>query len=469
MMLSTLASVLFLVSQADADRPWTLLIYGAADNNADGPILGFLGGVRTAINDDPGFEIILFLDRSDKYSTDKQSLGEDFTGARLYRVRRDRAERLAGDEEFPEITLQSEYEANSADPENLRKFIAFGKAHFPAQHYALIIYSHADGRTMCPDESAGADMGIAQVSDVLTEEESVDFLGLELCNMGGIEVAYQWRPAPGRFGADVLLAIPNAGPPLDWNRIFDRCHTPGHVDAGERTIDPAKLSAEQLGILAIEEGYAGRRNAQKQHPDREASNFESAGCYDLRRAQEVKDAVDAFARELAKANAKEIMKELRGPGPRGIAMNYVHDDLTDRPYVDLHDLLRRATQCAELTAGARDAAAAAMTKVDAFVLASFAMDGYRGFEPGKNGVFIVFPIGDEPVPQVFGSPSRRWRQFLWYTPNAGDPKSKIYGSWAWCRDGAKPDDGIVENWFELLDCWFDDPAAGAGGCNRYVW
>jgi hypothetical protein len=87
-------------------RPWTFLIYGACDNNAedDGNFFRFLDGVRSAFADDPGIEVVLFLDRSDRYSTNATSLGEDFTDARLYRVRSGRSERLAGGNEFPEIT-----------------------------------------------------------------------------------------------------------------------------------------------------------------------------------------------------------------------------------------------------------------------------------------------------------------------------------------------------------------------------
>ena len=170
-------------------RPWTLLIYGAADNNADGPILEFLNDLRQAHANDPGLEMILFLDRSEGFSTDATCLGEDFTDARLYRLRMDTAERLSGGEEFPEITLDSTYEADSADAENLRKFVAFGKRHFPAERYGLMIYSHADGQAMCPDEESGREMGIAELTATLSEEHAVDFLALELCNMSGIEIA----------------------------------------------------------------------------------------------------------------------------------------------------------------------------------------------------------------------------------------------------------------------------------------
>ncbi|MEQ1894786.1 MAG: clostripain-related cysteine peptidase, partial [Planctomycetota bacterium] len=230
-MILTLFTTAFLTAQAPAAaptgalHPWTVLVYGGADNNADGPILEFLDQVRKAIDDDPGIELLLLLDRSEKFSDDATMLGEDFTGARLFRLRKDSAERLSGGEEFPELTLTADAELDSADADNLRRFIRWGKRVAPAQRTGLMIYSHASGSTMCPDEQSGRDMGIPELSRVLGAEESLDFLALELCNMGGIEISYQWRPEPGRFGADVLLAIPNAGPPLDWDRAFARIRT----------------------------------------------------------------------------------------------------------------------------------------------------------------------------------------------------------------------------------------------------
>jgi hypothetical protein len=56
-----------------AERPWTLLVYDAADNNADGPILYFLDQVRKAIDDDPGIELVLYLDRNAGRRTSRPS------------------------------------------------------------------------------------------------------------------------------------------------------------------------------------------------------------------------------------------------------------------------------------------------------------------------------------------------------------------------------------------------------------
>ena len=164
---------------------------------------------------------------------------------------------------FLKSPRRSDVKLNSADASTLQRFIAWGKANYPAQHYGLLIYSHADGRSMCPVDRTGDQMGIAELTDKIGVKERVDFLALELCNMGGAEIAYQWRPGNGRFEADVLLAIPNAGPPLDWHRAFNRIRSPGHDPIGGPAVDPAKMTAVDFGKLVIEEGHRGRQAFRK--------------------------------------------------------------------------------------------------------------------------------------------------------------------------------------------------------------
>jgi clostripain len=441
-----LAATSSAVAQSDsAKRPWTILVYGAADNNADGPILEFLKKVRVAIDDDPGIELLLFIDRSDKFSRDATHLGEDFTGARLYRLRKDSAQRLSGGTQFPEITLDKEVELDSSDAANVQKFISWGKAHYPAQRTMLLIYSHADGRTMCPDEHSQRDMGIAELTVKVGVENRVDVVALELCNMAGIENAYQWRPGNGRFEADVLVAIPNAGPPLDWERAFARIRTPGHDPENGPPIDPAKMTAADFGTLVVEEGHKGRIEAEQ---DRSRPSEESAACLDLRVAADVKKAVDGLSVALANSDSKNLFLSLRGKAEDG-AICYARDGA----YPDLYELCARAARSNTIAPDVRNAATRTMETLDRFVISSFGMSAYRGFEAGKHGVFIVLPPADA-----------KWRQFAWYTPLPGEAKN--YGRWSFLADGATRGNGIVENWFELLDSWFDE-ASDSGGANGY--
>ena len=71
------------------------------------------------------------------------------------------------------------------------------------------------------------------------------------------------------------------------------------------------MSAADFGKLVIEEGHRGRQASEKSG---RARSKESAGCYDLRKAGEVKKAVDALAVALSKAESKNILLELRKGG-----------------------------------------------------------------------------------------------------------------------------------------------------------
>jgi clostripain len=419
------------------------MVYGAADNSADEPLVGFLNKVRRAIDDDPGIELLLFIDRSVKHRRVPTYLGEDFTGGRLYRLTKDKVERLAGNSQMPEITLDKDVEVDSADAKYLQQFIAWGKAHYPAERYGLMIYSHANGRSMCPDDQSHNEMGFAELCDKAGVAERVDFLGLELCDMGGIEIAYQWRPGTGGFETDVLLAIPNAGPPLDWDRAFARIRTPGHESRSGVALNPETMTAVDFGKLIIAEGHLGRQAAEK--AGRHVAQ-ESAGLYDLRQAEGVKTAVDALSVELAKADARDVVLELRGKGAKDGTMAYQPEGTN----VDLYDLCRRIADCDRLPERVRERAEGVMAALERCVLASFGMSGYKGFEGGKNGVYIVLPPDKAGFSQLRG----------WYTPAEGGDKST--GRLTFLRDGATSGNGVVENWFELLAFWFGEPSERQG-------
>jgi hypothetical protein len=57
---------------------WTILLYEAVDNSADDHFVDFTDQVRRAIDDDPGIELALFIDRSDRHKKRATFLGEDF-------------------------------------------------------------------------------------------------------------------------------------------------------------------------------------------------------------------------------------------------------------------------------------------------------------------------------------------------------------------------------------------------------
>jgi uncharacterized protein (TIGR03067 family) len=91
----------------------------------------------------------------------------------------------------------------------------------------------------------------------------------------------------------------------------------------------------------------------------------------------------------------------------------------------------------------RSAATDVMKSLQGFMISSFGMSGYKQFEAGKHGVFIVLPSGRP----------NSWRHYRWYTPIRGDREN--YGNWSFLKDGATSGNRVVENWFELLESRFN--------------
>jgi hypothetical protein len=224
--------------------------------------------------------------------------------------------------------------------------------------------------------------------------------------MGGIEVAYQWRPGNGGVATRWPCAIPNAGPALDWDRMFARLRSPGRAAAGGDAVDPATLTPEAFGRLIVEEGGRGRQAAAAASPQRaRALGHESVACYDLAKVEPAKMAIDALAVALAKGDTKAVVEEVRGPGEDGCV-------------VDAYDLALRLAKCDRLDEPARAAAAAAAKAVDALVAASYGGDALQRFVPGATGVYLVFPPGDQMVPRR-DKVERLWSLCSWYSPASG--------------------------------------------------
>ncbi len=447
--------------------PWTVMIYGGVDSTAESYILPELAAIIRASRAGLIGEVVLLMDRVQGDSDDKKILGEDFDDTRLFRLVENRWERVDGGREFPEITLISTYEANTGDPRTLRKFIRFAKREYPARRYALLLFGHGESRSACPDTSSEcADSGefedplfTAEFSEGLSHDEAVDVLWVDVCSFGGIENAYQFRPGPDRFHAKVMLTAPSLSTPSPMAEVLRQCG----IIRSSREPDAAP-SAEAFGMAALDAvaESLGQRKPRKHRAEREAW-----GCYDLSRAEAVKQAVDRLAVAVSETDGRRIIEEHRGSGDSPLTLNYMYRlDPTrwvSSAHFDLFDLARRLREDSRLSLAVQVAAANVARNVDAMVLASVGMDDYTGFEPGRHGLYIVFPGGEAEI-----GGEAAWSYFRWYHPFDQRTLRAAFGNYDWCRDGAIPGNGRVENWFELLDAWYDKNDK-SGGLNSYKW
>ena len=443
-----------------SEAPWTLMVYGASDNDSETSFVHDLETIRRHLP--ASFELVALVDRSDDFSTEEAGFGEDFHDTRLYRASEEGLVRAAGGEQLPGITLDSSHEMNTGSAETLAGFIRWAKATHPARRYALVLYSHGGGYSFCPDEQSGDELYTAELTAALEERDSLDLMVFDVCSMASVENAYEWRPKEGAFGVDVLVATPNAGFPFPWEVILDGLES------------PEALSALDFG-RAVVQGTRRHREAglaEQGLPERivEVIQGEAMACLDLARAAEVKAAVDRLAVALFDAEARELAESVRGVGPDSTAMHYVPPGepgmWIDAPYYDLHDLAARLaarlrSEDSEATDRALEAAEAVAEAVDAMVADSFGMSRYAGFRPGVNGVHITFPNGE--LRNAYGV--SQYANLGWYHPDDRASIGHAWGRYAWCRDGATAGDYEVGNWFELMDAWYD----GFEDTNAYRW
>lgn len=445
--------------------PWTVIVYAGVDGSSEPYVMPHLAEVAQASRAGRCGEVVLLIDRVRGWSRDRRALGEDFTDTRLYRLGNGSWERIAGGYELPEITERSRYEADTSDPRTLQQFIRFAKRLFPSRRTALVLFGHGDGRSLCPDMTAAGGkrgdwldgMFVGQLSQVLGVRETVDVLWLDACSMGGVENAYQFRVAPNRFSAKVLLATPPLSTPAPLADVLASCAIVGErAKPGAAVLD--ERSFGEAAIAAIETGLRERDSRKV------LVSFEAWGCYDLTKVAAVKQAVDALAVTLGEGADRAAVEDVRGWVGNVWTMNYAfprHPRLwAVSPFVDLFDLARRLEQCERLSQSTRDAAANVARATDEMVIASVGMSRYDGFEPGRHGLYVVFP-GASPLDE--GQPV--WNGMSWYHPDVRQGVHS-FGGYDWCRDGAVPGNGAVENWFELLDAWFDD-GTDSGGVNGY--
>ena len=81
----------------------------------------------------------------------------------------------------------------------------------------------------------------------------------------------------------------------------------------------------------------------------------------------------------------------------------------------------------------------------------------------------MFPDGDAAGSGIPGLRSRVWRRYDWYVPFEHRTPEVVGGNWARCPRRRHPDDHAVENWFELLDRWFDTDENDGAGLTGYRW
>jgi len=191
-----------------AEDSWTVLTYMIADTNLEYFQLEDMRE-QEAVGSRPGFNLVSFLDRSDKYSEEAVLGLDNFSGAKVIEVRRGGS-----------VVKQDLGVVNTGDPEVLADFLAWAIKEYPAAHYALIFNDHgsswpgvgADGshgndQLTLPELQQGISAGLEAAG-----LDKLDLVGFDACLMASYETASLLQTV-----ADRMLSSEELEPGYGWD------------------------------------------------------------------------------------------------------------------------------------------------------------------------------------------------------------------------------------------------------------
>ena len=216
-------------------RKWTVMVYMDPDNALEE--FGVLNmNQMESIGSGSNVNIVVQFDRSAGYD---QTNG-DWSDTRRYLAIKD------GDmENVTSPVLENLGEVDMAKPESLREFVTWSATHYPADHYAIVLWNHGAGwrsraaatRGILYDDTSGSYMTMAQLNAGLTVPGvQYDLIAMDTSLMGMLEVAYEIKDRCP------LVAFSEESPPGPGY--------PYHKILGPLASDP-NMTGEELGRTIV--------------------------------------------------------------------------------------------------------------------------------------------------------------------------------------------------------------------------
>lgn len=194
-----------------ASAKWTYLVYMSADNNLSSAALKDINEMEK-IGSSTDVNVVVQVDFSSEYSPNVYGNHAATTARGL----------ISKDNDPNQITSQLRSTGSNLDMGNkqtLADFIAWAKQHYPAQNYALVLWSHGAGwkisratggvhRGALQDETAGSFMRLPDIASAIRQSNTrFGLINFDACLMGMVEVAKHLQGS-----ADYLVASEETEP-----------------------------------------------------------------------------------------------------------------------------------------------------------------------------------------------------------------------------------------------------------------
>lgn len=222
---------------------------------------------------------------------------------------------------MPRKVWRSEIQ-NMGSSGTLTQFLRYGKEHYPADEYALILWDHGDGPLggLCRDELFDPDkMTLEELKRGIEDAalgQKLSWIGFDACLMGSLEVAGALEPY-----ADYMIASQETEPGAGWDY--------GFLSSLSEDQSPEETARH------IVDGYMESQSRQ--------GEVLTLACLDLRHVREVKDALGGRFAKLAKNMDADSFIRIEGQLVKSAAFGKPLKGFGEKGYdlVDLGDLTDR--------------------------------------------------------------------------------------------------------------------------------
>jgi len=366
---------------AVAEREWTLLYYLDADCNLEPDMLDDMDELES-IGSTDNVNIVVLLDRTPEHD-DRDG---NWSNARLLYVTRD-----ATSGKLKSKVLNNLKEMDTANPETLVGFVAFGLQNFPAKRYALILGNHG-GTWMGMLNDDTDNQGGMKLAPFIQGLEALkkagapkfDVIGFDMCLMAQVEVMDAIAPYAS-YGVASEELEPGAG-------------YPNHRVLQALTKNP-KMSGRDFAQTMVREWGASYAEAG------EATVTSSAT--DLAKVKDLTGAVDALAAALGQADGS-----VQAAAAQARAATHYYGGEEGGGALASFDLGEFAARLAKQPEAAP--IQAQLDAVQAAVSAAVIEHKEGAAHVGSTGLAIYFPVGQKVDPGYASLPFVRgqWDEFL---------------------------------------------------------
>lgn len=276
------------------------------------------------------------------------------------------------------VVASTEGKADMGAPDTLSEFVNYAKEHYPAEHYALVMWDHGGG----PLWGYGADENYNNDTLLLSEMRramddtsfaggaKLDLVGFDACLMGSAEVASLWSSY-----ANYLVASEELEPGDGWDY--------GALAALNQSPDAPQLAKR---IVDDYGSYYKQAASDLSNPD------VTLAAYDLSRIGDVSDALGELASTLDGRLGEGSYAHLSQARGEARALGLSSTESRGEGY----DLIDLASLCSGLDADAQREAEGLRSAIRASIVSS------TSNVDGLGGLSVYFPGGNSELYQASG-------------------------------------------------------------------